>query len=74
MMKLGRYFLTRFGIFARSFFIVYLCLMFSKIMKAKFKTTCSECNAPIKVGDEIAKTPLGKWVHKYCAPESNELP
>jgi hypothetical protein len=48
--------------------------MSSKIMKAKFKTTCSECNAPIKVGEEIAKTSLGKWVHKYCAPEANELP
>jgi len=48
--------------------------MFSKIMKAKFKTTCSECNSPIKAGEEITKIPSGKWVHKYCAPESNELP
>jgi hypothetical protein len=48
--------------------------MFSMIMKAKFKTTCSECNSTIKVGEEIAKTPSGKWVHKYCTPESNELP
>ncbi len=43
-------------------------------MKAKFKTTCSECNAPIKSGEEIAKNPTGKWVHKYCAPGSEELP
>jgi hypothetical protein len=55
-------------------FIVYLYPMFLDIMKAKFKTTCSECNAQIKVGEEIAKTPSGKWVHKYCAPQSNELP
>jgi hypothetical protein len=43
-------------------------------MKAKFKTTCPECNSPIKVGAEIARTPSGKWVHKYCAPDSEELP
>ena len=43
-------------------------------MKAKFKTTCSECNAEISVGAEITKTPSGKWVHKHCAPESSELP
>ena len=43
-------------------------------MKAKFKTTCSECNALIKVGDEIAKTAAGKWVHKHCTPELNEFP
>jgi hypothetical protein len=55
-------------------FIVYLSRLFLKNMKAKFKTICSECNAPIKVGEEITKIPSGKWVHKYCAPESNELP
>jgi len=43
-------------------------------MKAKFKTTCSECNAPIKSGEEIAKNPAGKWVHKYCTSSSEELP
>jgi hypothetical protein len=43
-------------------------------MKAKFKTTCSECNAEISAGNEIAKTSSGKWVHKHCAPESDELP
>jgi len=43
-------------------------------MKAKFKTTCSECNAPIKVGEEISKNPSGKWVHKHCAPDSDDLP
>jgi len=43
-------------------------------MKAKFKTTCSECGAPIKTGSEISKGPSGKWVHKYCAPESDKLP
>ncbi|MFZ1077689.1 MAG: hypothetical protein WAN47_09715 [Nitrosotalea sp.] len=43
-------------------------------MKAKFKTTCSECKAEISVGNEISKTPSGKWVHKHCAPESDELP
>jgi len=43
-------------------------------MKAKFKTTCSECRAEIRVGEEIAKTPSGKWVHKHCAPETNDIP
>jgi hypothetical protein len=43
-------------------------------MKAKFKTTCSECGAPIKVGSEIAKDLSGKWIHKYCSPESDKLP
>lgn len=43
-------------------------------MKAKFKTTCSECDAPIKSGSEISKGPSGKWVHKHCTPESEELP
>ncbi|MGI0046731.1 MAG: hypothetical protein ACREBB_06035 [Nitrosotalea sp.] len=43
-------------------------------MKAKFKTTCSECRAVINAGDEISKISSGKWVHKHCAPESSELP
>jgi len=43
-------------------------------MKAKFKTTCSECDAQIKSGSEISKGPSGKWVHKHCAPELEELP
>jgi hypothetical protein len=43
-------------------------------MKAKFKTTCSECRAEISVGAEISKTPTGKWVHKHCAPDSTDLP
>jgi len=43
-------------------------------MRAKFKTTCSECNATINVGAEIAKAPSGKWVHKHCAPDSKEFP
>jgi hypothetical protein len=43
-------------------------------MKAKFKTTCSECNADIKSGEEIAKNPSSKWVHKYCVSDSDELP
>ena len=42
-------------------------------VKAKFKTTCPECNSDIKVGQEIVKSDAGKWIHKYCAPES-ELP
>ncbi|HET6458810.1 MAG TPA: hypothetical protein VFG24_08040 [Nitrosopumilaceae archaeon] len=43
-------------------------------MKAKFKTTCSECEAPIKAGSEISKVPSGKWVHKHCSPEPEDLP
>lgn len=43
-------------------------------MKAKFKTVCSECNSTIKSGAEISKNAQGKWVHKYCAPNSEELP
>lgn len=54
--------------------MVYLIVLHTTIMKAKFKTTCSECNAPIKSGEEIAKIESGKWVHKYCAPGSEELP
>ena len=54
--------------------MVYLSVSCNECVKAKFKTTCSECNAPIKSGEEIAKNPAGKWVHKYCAPNSEELP
>jgi hypothetical protein len=43
-------------------------------MKAKFKTVCSECNAQIKSGEDIAKSPSGKWVHKYCTANSEDLP
>lgn len=54
--------------------MVYLCVNGDKYMKAKFKTTCSECNGPIKAGEEISKASSGKWVHKYCVAESEELP
>jgi hypothetical protein len=54
--------------------MVYLFVIYDKGMRAKFKTTCSECNGPIKVAEEIAKTPSGKWVHKYCTTKSEELP
>jgi len=43
-------------------------------MKAKFKTTCVSCNGEISPGKEIAKDDSGKWVHKYCLTEENELP
>ena len=56
------------------FLMVYLSVYSRDIVKAKFKTTCSECNAPIKSGAEILKNPEGKWVHKHCAPNSEELP
>ena len=58
----------------KHFHSFYLCALSCKVMKAKFKTTCSECNAPIKVGEEISKSLSGKWVHKYCAPDSKEFP
>jgi hypothetical protein len=54
--------------------MVYLSVCYGNDMKAKFKTTCSECNAPIKSGAEISKNPSGKWVHKHCTPNSEELP
>lgn len=44
------------------------------IMKAKFKTTCVSCNGEINPGKEIAKDPSGKWVHKHCLTEENDLP
>jgi hypothetical protein len=43
-------------------------------MKAKFKTTCISCNGEINPGKEIAKDISGKWVHKHCLTEENELP
>ena len=43
-------------------------------MKAKFKTICVSCNGEINPGKEIAKDNSGKWVHKYCSTEENELP
>jgi len=43
-------------------------------MKAKFKSTCSECGALIKAGSEISKRPSGKWIHKHCSSEPEELP
>jgi len=54
--------------------MVYLYVLDGNNMKAKFKTICSECNTPIKSGAEILKNPEGKWVHKHCAPNSEELP
>lgn len=43
-------------------------------MKARFAGQCSECGAPIKTGKEISKNSAGKWVHKACSDESDELP
>ena len=43
-------------------------------MKAKFATLCSQCGDQIKPGKEISKDTSDKWVHKYCAEESDELP
>lgn len=41
-------------------------------MKAKFATSCVECNAEIKPGNEISKNPNGNWVHKHCVEEELE--
>ena len=45
----------------------------SRIMKAKFKTSCVECGDQISPGKEIAKNGSGTWVHKHCAPEALEF-
>jgi hypothetical protein len=42
-------------------------------MKAKFASSCIACGEKISQGKEIAKNEQGKWVHKHCAPESDEL-
>jgi len=44
------------------------------IMKAKFNTSCTSCGDQIKAGKEIARDQTGKWVHKYCATETIDLP
>ena len=43
-------------------------------MKAKFNTSCASCGDQIKLGKEIAKDVTGKWVHKYCSTETDNLP
>ena len=45
-----------------------------KYMKAKFNSSCASCGEQIKSGKEIAKDQTGKWVHRYCATETMELP
>jgi hypothetical protein len=42
-------------------------------MKAKFATSCIACGDKIAPGKEISKNEQGKWVHKHCAPESEQL-
>lgn len=42
-------------------------------MKAKFNTSCVACGEKIVAGKQIAKNDDGKWVHKHCATESEEL-
>jgi hypothetical protein len=43
-------------------------------MKAKFNSSCISCGEQIKSGKEIAKDQAGRWVHKYCAAETIDLP
>jgi len=43
-------------------------------MKARFASKCAECGTDIKVGKEIQKNSVGKWVHEACADTQNELP
>lgn len=43
-------------------------------MKAKFSTSCFQCGDQIKPGKEISKDTAGKWVHKHCADNSDDLP
>lgn len=42
-------------------------------MKAKFATSCVSCGEKISPGKEIAKNEGGKWVHKHCVPESEQI-
>ena len=46
----------------------------SNIVKARFNTSCTSCGDQIKAGKEIARDQTGKWVHKYCATETTNLP
>ena len=43
-------------------------------MKAKFASACISCGEQIRPGKEISKDSDGKWVHKHCAGEENQLP
>jgi hypothetical protein len=42
-------------------------------MKAKFATSCMICGEKIAPGKEIAKNEQGKWVHKHCIPEPEQI-
>lgn len=53
---------------------IFMIFVTTKIMKAKFNTSCTSCGDQIKTGKEIARDQTGKWVHKYCAAETTELP
>ena len=44
------------------------------IMKARFSTKCSVCDAFIEKGKEIVKNEAENWVHKHCANEILEIP
>jgi len=57
--------------FNTSTFMIFSGKMY---VKAKFNTSCASCGDQIKPGKEIAKDQTGKWVHKYCVTETNELP
>ena len=43
-------------------------------MKAKFSSSCVSCGDEIRRGKEIAKDDSGRWVHKHCTAEANDLP
>ena len=45
-----------------------------RYMKAKFNSSCTSCGEQIKSGKEIAKDQTGRWIHKYCAVETIDLP
>lgn len=44
------------------------------IMKARFPSKCPACGDAIKVGKEITRDTQERWVHKYCADDTDELP
>lgn len=37
----------------------------SRVMKARRTSVCPLCHAPVTVGQQIAKTPVG-WCHTGC--------